>query len=454
MNLGLLSAVGVFLFLLLLTGLRQARSRHDADDYFIAGKSRRFWSIFSSLSATVIGGSATIGLCGLAARVGFEAAVWLWGGVAGLVLAGFFVARPVVRENVYTVPEYLRRMYRPAIARVAALVIVLSWLGVIAAQLLAAGQVIRQIVPLSLPAAVLLMAAVLGLYVWAGGQQSVVKTDLLQFGLLLAGFVWLFGAVVRTAGPDAAANMVRVRWQEFLDMSGGFNGETVALFLVIAVTFVTGPDIFSRFLCARDPGSARRAAWAAAAVLGPFSLLVVALGVVGATLSSGLAGDELLPGLASLVVHSGFLQGLILAGILAAVLSSADTCVMTAATILTMETRHRPAAERGSYIRGMNLAVPAIIGGASMVALLFPSILGALLSGYLVYTAVISPILLPPLLGAGRPVPVRRVVWLLAGGLLISLLAILHATIMPVAVWFLAALLLAGWPWRNRRRSI
>ncbi|MBN2432877.1 MAG: sodium:solute symporter, partial [Acidobacteria bacterium] len=68
MNFGLLSAVSGFILLLLATGAWQARSRRDADEYFIAGKSRRFWSIFSSLSATVIGGSATIGLCGLAAR--------------------------------------------------------------------------------------------------------------------------------------------------------------------------------------------------------------------------------------------------------------------------------------------------------------------------------------------------------------------------------------------------
>jgi SSS family solute:Na+ symporter len=453
MDPGLLLAVGVFILLLLLTGVFHARSRRNADEYFIAGKSKRFLTVFSSLTATVIGGSATIGLCGLAAADGFRAAVWLWGGVAGLLVAGYLVASPVVREKVYTVPEYLRRHYSPGVARVAALVIVCSWLGVIAAQLLAAGQVMRQILPLPLPWAVLLMALVLGTYVWLGGQQSVMKTDFMQFCLLLAGFILLLTYVGSQIGLPQSTRIVGRHWAEFLLSAESFSWETFSLFLVIGVTFLSGPDIFSRFLCSSEPQSARLAAWASAGVLLPFSVVVVALGVLGHILQPLLAGDELLPGLATAVIPHSLWQGMILAGILAAVLSSADTCVMTAATILVMETRPRPADERLAYVPGMTLAIPAVIAGAVIVALLFPSILDVLLSGYLFYTAAVSPILLPPLLGHGRNLDGRLAAVLLAGGVMVSVVSVLLATTLPVAGWFLAALAVGFRPRRTRNAA-
>jgi len=433
----------IFLLILLLIGLLNSRSRRKADDYFVAGRSRRFWSVFFSLGATVIGGSATLGLCGLAAENGFSAAVWLWGGAAGLICAGFFVAGAVVGEKVYTVPEFLGMFYSRWISRSASLVIVTAWTGVIAAQLLAVGHVVSAIFFIPLSFSILITAAVLGFYVWLGGQHSVIKTDLLQFTVLLVGFCVLFGEIGQRVGAKRSMDLFSMEWTRLVSFPGTTGWNVFFLFLVIGVVFATGPDIFSRFLCSKDIKPARLAAWMAGTGLMPFSLLIAGLGILGGVLCPGIQGDALLPALVS-GLDSGIIQGIVLTGILAAVLSSADTCVMTASTIMVMETSEISGTHQNVSVHKMKYAIPLIVSVSMVVAMLFPYILDVLLGGYLVYVAAVSPLLFPLLLKRKTPIDPGVAPWILGIGLVAGLVSIFTGYISIVGIWILGLLLIWG----------
>ncbi len=434
------TVIGYFLILVVIA-IRHRKSRRGQDTYFVAGRNSRFAVVFGSLGATVIGGSATIGLTGLAARNGFAPVVWLLGGAAGLILAGFLVAPRATLSRVYTVPEYLDRYYGKGIRWGAAVIIVLSWTGVIGAQLIAAGWLLATVFPVSQPIASIVTGVVIAGYVWVGGQQSVIRTDLFQFCVILGGLGVLFLALTGQVGGSTVSTTVLATaldqlWNSLPSQITGW----IALFLVIGLSFATGPDVFSRFLCARDPQPSKKAAWSVGAILVPFAFMVASLGILGARLLPGQNGDSLLPDLAR-VAGPDILHGLVMAALLAAVMSSADTCIMTAATILAMETGGDHSGTREHLVGRMSVAIPVVVVLSVAVAWLAPTILGALLGAYLVYTAAISPLLLPVLI-SGRRVGGRRMSGIIVGcGVAIGLYSIHAGSPEAVGGWLV---LLAG----------
>jgi SSS family solute:Na+ symporter len=417
-------------------GLWHFRAARRPDDYFVAGRGKPFLFVFGSLAATIIGASATLGLCGLAARDGFTAAVWLWGGALGLIVAGLACNRLRRTESVYTVPEYLGQQYGPVVRRIAAILVAVGWVGVIAAQLVAAGRILGVLADIPAAAGMVATAVVLGIYVTAGGQQSVLRTDLFQFGALTAGLSLLGVAVWRSPGAAAASGLLLDRWREFTAAFGLRSGELISLALVTFILFATGPDIFSRFLCARTPGAFRRAAVAGGALLVPFSIGLTAIGVVGGTLLPDVHGDALMPALAVSVLPE-WGQGLVLAGLLAAIISSADTCLLTASTIVVMELARTPQQpDRMVIRRRMRFVVPVILVAGLSVASVFPSIIGMLLAGYQLYAAAVSPLLLVAAAGAARRLGRRGAALLSLAGAAVGVGAIGFGAIWLVGAWF------------------
>jgi SSS family solute:Na+ symporter len=120
-------------------------------------------------------------------------------------------------------------------------------------------------------------------------------------------------------------------------VSSSFGWYEVLVFypLIVGLPYMVGPDIYSRVLCARDDGVARRAALSAAAVVIPVSFLLAAVGLMARAHFPDIAAEAALPVTVSELVPVG-LKGLIVAGFLAAVMSSADTTLMSASTILSL----------------------------------------------------------------------------------------------------------------------
>ncbi len=417
-------------------GLWHARASRKPDDYFVAGRRGSFWLVFGSLGATIVGASATLGVCGLAVTSGFGASAWLWGGALGLIAAGWAGRRLRHTERVYTVPEYLGIQYGPLVRRLSGLIVVTGWLGVIAAQLLAIGWIVEPVADCPAPLAMAIAAIFLGAYVTAGGQKSVLRTDLLQLGALISGITMLGIAVWQAPAVGEPAALLQARWTEFIADLPIRGGDFLSMALVTFILFATGPDIFSRFLCARTAVTFRRAAIACGILLIPLSIWISAIGMIGAAVLPMTRGDALLPYLAATVLPE-WGQGLVLAGLLAAVISSADTCLLTASSILVMELKPEPAhPDREGFRRRMRVAIPLVLIVSLATALIYPSIIGALLTGYQIYAAAVSPLLLLAVAGQGTRIGNRLAAGLSLAGALVGFGAVLTGFSWLLAVWF------------------
>src|SRR5690606_32849386 len=153
---------------------------------------------------------------------------------------------------------------------------------------------------------------------------SILKTDSLQSVLIITGLLSLMIFATRT--PEAA-NVPQ------LTTGGLFNEsfsvlDLVILILTYSVTFVVGPDIYSRVFCAKDEKTATLSVLLVAVILLPVSFGLTYLGIYSAQ-----SGTTEVMSFAQNLLPNWF-YGLFIAALLSAVMSSADTTLLTSSVIL------------------------------------------------------------------------------------------------------------------------
>jgi SSS family solute:Na+ symporter len=222
------------------------------------------------------------------------------------------------------------------VALAGALVIALAWCGVVAAQIVAGGLVLQSVLDLPLQGALAVVATVFVLYTFWGGQPSIVRTDFWQLLLFLAGLGAMLALAARGMAAHAAAPAPIPPGYLDFPVAAGFGWYQLLVFypLIVGLPYLVGPDIYARVLSARDEGAARRAALASALLVVVISLLLALLGVLIRALFPGLSPERALPEAVVALAPVG-LKGLIVAALLAAVMSAADSTLMSAATILS-----------------------------------------------------------------------------------------------------------------------
>jgi SSS family solute:Na+ symporter len=186
--------------------------------------------------------------------------------------------------------------------------------------------------------ALIVVAVVFILYTFWGGQLSVLKTDAWQLALFVGALAICVAFVTVASRTDLGPSLASVPDGHLsFPVSEAFGWYELLVFypLIVGLSYLVGPDIYSRILCARDNATAKRSAIIGAMAVVPISLMLVLLGTLLSGLYPGLAQDAALPTAIRELVPAG-LAGLIAAGFLAAIMSSADTTLVSASTILSL----------------------------------------------------------------------------------------------------------------------
>ena len=136
-----LIVIGIYFLAMITVGLMSRRKAKGSDDFFVAGRRGSSLFITGSLLATIIGGSATVGMAGLGFTRGLTGAWWLLAGSIGLVVLGFLFAKRVRGFALYTLPEMVKEQYDGRVALAASILIIVAWIGIIAGQIIAAGKI-------------------------------------------------------------------------------------------------------------------------------------------------------------------------------------------------------------------------------------------------------------------------------------------------------------------------
>ena len=389
-----LIVIAAYFSVMLFMGWRSRRQ--SAESYWVAERRYSTSRVTASLVATVFGASSTMGIIGLGYSRGFTGAWWsLIGGIA-LIPFGFFLASRVRALRVYTLPDILKEAYGVKVAVPAGLMIAVAWCGVIAAQMVAGGRLLSGVFSLDFQVALGIVAVVFVVYTFWGGQVSVIRTDFWQLILFIGGLLIALAFLVASRGSmDSLLRGIPPQHLRF-PVSSAFGWYEVLVFypLVVGLPYIVGPDIYSRVLCARNDQVARKSALIAALFVIPLSFLLASFGVFARGQFPGIPAEMALPQTLRALIPVG-LEGLIVAGFLAAIMSSADTCLISASTILSLNVVG--ALRKGSqdhHLRVTRWSLVAVGGTAWVVASMQEGIISSLLLGYVVFVGgVVFPTL-------------------------------------------------------------
>ena len=392
---GLIIIVLYFLGMLAI-GVASRRKARGADDFFVAGRRSSSPLIIGSLLATIVGGSATIGMAGLGFKQGLTGAWWLLVGSIGLVFLGLFLAKKVRSLALYTLPELVEKQYERRMALATSILIVIAWTGIIAAQIIAAGQILSILGMGSPTMWMMIFTVIFVTYTILGGQHAIIRTDALQAVIILAGISGGVALLLSRLGGWEGLQSSLPPEQFAFPLSPQFDGNRlVTLLLLVGLTYVVGPDMYSRIFCAKDEKTAKTATLWTALLTVPLAFAITLIGMGAAALFPDISAEQAFPVVIK-EVFSPVLGGIVLAALLCAVMSSADTTLLSASTILTVDIieRFRPSPSQREILPRSRWAI-ILLGICSLiVALALKGVISALLFAYTIYTSgVILPVI-------------------------------------------------------------
>ncbi len=380
----ILCALSVYLVGLLVLGwLASARTR-DAAGFYLGGKTLGPWVAALAANASSSSAWSLVGTSGFAYRFGLSA-LWLLPGCLGGFLLNWLVVAPRLRQKTgeaVTMTEFLAGPAgvpgRRAVVVTASLLTLASLLTYVAAQMQAAGSAFTHAFATGPLLGIVLGAAITVLYTLLGGYLAASLTDTLQ-GLLMAAVAVAvpIAAIVHLGGFGPFAEAIgRIDAPGFGDVLGGRSGLVAAGFALslcgIGLGYPGQPHAVNKFM-----GMAPGASMTTARIVGISWAVILYTGmiVVGwatrATwpLPEGAHEDALYQ--ASQNLFPPMVDGLVLASVLAAIMSTVDSQLLVCASCVTHDLGFARGSNRGMLIAARGTVL--VIGiGATIAALMVP----------------------------------------------------------------------------------
>jgi len=406
------AVLGLYFLAVIILCIKVSRRSPDSEELFLAGRSLGVGVIGLSLFASNISSTTLIGLPGAAWESGIAVANYEWWAALVLVFTALFVAPLFIGSRITTVPELLERRFDARSRKyLSGVSVFLSIVLDTAGSLYAGALVLMMFVPgLSLAPTCLAIAVFAGVYTAAGGLRAVAMTDVMQSLVLLLGslvlFVLVFGefnyswSAVKAALPAEKLSLIRPWDDPVLPWTGTLVGLPILGFYY----WTMNQYVSQRLLGARSISSAGWGAMLAATLkLLPLFLMVLP-GVMAAALFTDLErADTVFPRLVAEYAPIG-LAGLIIAGLLAAIMSSVDSALNSASTLITLDfiAPRRPGLDTQQLARLGRMITLALVAVAAVWAPMidnFPGLFSYLQQGFAYVTPPLVAVFLLGLFG-------------------------------------------------------
>jgi SSS family solute:Na+ symporter len=363
--------VGVFAVAFLVT--RRESTRASAEGYFLGGRNAGWFVIGASLFASNIGSEHLVGLAGTAAASGVTVAQFEVLASLILLILGWVFVPFYLRSGVFTMPEFLERRYSPAARWYLAVISIFGYvLTKISVTIAAGGIVFTALMGIDFWTGALIVVVATGIYTVFGGLRAVLYTDLLQMFVLVAGAATVtiigLGAVggwdvmVETAGSGFFT-----LWKPMSDPDFPWTGILLGAPILGVWYWCTDQFIVQRVLSASNIDQARRGTiFGGYLKLLPLFIFVIP-GVIAYTLAQQGAltlnsPDEALPTLIGVLLPTG-IKGLVVAGLLAALMSSLSSVFNSCSTLITWDIYRKlhPAARERTLVRVGQFATVGLV---------------------------------------------------------------------------------------------
>lgn len=382
---------------------RQRSGRETSADYFLAGRNIGWFVVGASLFASNIGSEHLVGLAGTGASSGLVLGQFELQASLILMLLGWVFVPFYIKSGVFTMPEFLERRYSPAARWYLSVVSIIGYvLTKISVTIYAGGVVFESLMGIDFWTGALIVVAMTGVYTVLGGLRAVVYTDVLQAVVLIVGsasvaiigLIELGGwSVLVETTPKGFFNI----WKPMSDPDFPWTGIVFGAPIIAVWYWCTDQFIVQRALSARGIDDARRGTIFAALLKQlPLFIFVIPGLIAYALAETGKlelgSSDAALPTLVATLLPAGF-RGLVIAGLLAALMSSLSSVFNSCSTMITLDIykKIRPdASERRLVIVGQLATVLLVVLGLLWIPMM-SNISGVLYKYLQSVQAYISP---------------------------------------------------------------
>lgn len=428
--------ISFFAFLAMFTAIgvySAKRRRSTPEDYLIASRSMSPWMVALSAVATQNSGFMFIGLTGTAFASGIKESFWLMAGwVLGDYIAWLFVHKGLRQHsgarNATTIPQFLGGdMKGGRIVVAVAALITLFFLALYSSAQLTAGKKALAWFGIDAWLGVLLGAGMVAAYCIAGGIRASIWTDTAQSIVMFAAMLILVGVAASEAGGfgsmwDAleTADPALVSWD------GGMSAHLFVFFVLgwIFAGFgaVGQPHIMIRLMALDSPDNVKRARTIYIAWFAAFSIMCMLVGLLARVVVFDLVKQTGDPEMAFAILSDsllpGVLVGVMIAGLFAATVSTADSQVLSCSAAITQDLV--PSwAKSYSAVKIGTLSVTAVATTIAFLGLEFPDtfagVFKLVIFAWSGLASSLGPLLVVRSLGARITAPVALA--MLLGGL-------------------------------------
>lgn len=361
----ILISIIVYLCLMIYIGVRYSKNNSQADDFYLGG--RKLGPLVTAMSAEASDMSSYLlmGLPGLAYISGLADVGWTAIGLAiGTYVNWLLVSKRIRRYSSkigsFTIPEFFAKRYgddKHLLTCIAAIIIVIFFVPYTASGFAACGKLFSTLFGMNYMVAMLLSAAVIVLYCTLGGFLAVSTTDLIQSITMTVALIIVvaFGAITTSGFGSVVSNAQEL--PGYLSMVQTYVADTAAskpytpLTIVSTLAWGLGyfgmPHILLRFMAIEDENKLKLSRRIATVWVVISMAVAILIGIVGYSMSKvgaiplleGNNSETIIIQIASVLSTHGvipaLIAGVILAGILAATMSTADSQLLAAASSIS-----------------------------------------------------------------------------------------------------------------------
>jgi len=326
---------------------RKEKSTDSSAGYFLAGRNTGWFVIGASLFASNIGAEHIIGLAGTGASSGV--AVGQFEILASLILLilGWVFVPFYLKSGVFTMPEFLERRYNEGARWYLAIISIVGYiLTKISITIAAGGIVFNTLMGINFWTGALIVIIATGVYTVFGGLRAVLYTDLLQMFILIGGAITVtFIGLSEVGGwgvlKDSVESSFFSVWKPMSDPDFPWTGIIFGAPILGVWYWCTDQFIVQRVLSASNIDNARRGTIFGGLLKQLPLFIFVVPGIIALVLSqSGQISlsepDAALPTLIGTLLPAG-LRGLVVAGLLAALMSSLSSVFNSCSTLIAWD---------------------------------------------------------------------------------------------------------------------
>lgn len=349
----LILAFVVYLFVLIVIGIWSSRFNKTLDDFLIADRKLGSWPVAISAEASDMSGWLVLGLPGRAFMYGVSA---LWVALAtsfGTLFNWSVIARRFRRftEKLHalTIPDYLEARFDDethVIRGLSTVVITVFMVAYVSVQLVASGKILSETFGWSYHSALFLSFVIITFYTLMGGFFAVAWTDVFQ-GLLIVGVILVLPIVgiIRVGGIGNVFSEIGRLDVNLLSPGYGYSGLLLLVFLFASLSWFFGypgqPHILTRYMAIRD----EKKIWSST-LIGMVWVVIslwgaVFIGILGLVFFKDLVDPEKVMPLMAMNLLPEWAAGVVIAAITAAIMSTADSQLLVAASSVVEDVYHK-----------------------------------------------------------------------------------------------------------------